>query len=318
MSESEALQKFKDKHALWKACLSGNDRNSVFNQIYAMVWNAAVFNVINEARRLASIDNQEQAEMNGMVHQFIDNCFFDSQMVAIRRLVDVPSQLEHSSQGTFSLVALLKDMIANASLITRENLFLVDGLEYDYGVVERKADAYRLEKGGSGVYWLPKELDSHSIRIRHEQIDALCGVFPDQRSPRNVVLVDSISYLKKKIESASADIVLHVDKFIAHSASPGSRSIRNADDLTITLGSLWNAHKVICQVANLVDLLLVSRTAHSFLAVPQYNNFEFIDRPIVGKEDIDVLDKAWQTFQKETEEWALWGLKDLQNEMIKI
>ena len=42
---------FSQKHAEWVACLDGSDRNSVMNQITRMIWDAAAFRVVNEAKR---------------------------------------------------------------------------------------------------------------------------------------------------------------------------------------------------------------------------------------------------------------------------
>ena len=74
----ELSEEFKIKHELWVDCLAGESRNSIRNQIYEMVWNAAVFKVINEARRISPINAEGYIEANGMIHEFIDKCFFDS------------------------------------------------------------------------------------------------------------------------------------------------------------------------------------------------------------------------------------------------
>ena len=317
MADEEVLEQFKVKHVLWKKCLSGDDRNSVFNQIHQMIWNAAVFNVINESRKIATADEKGRKEVNGMIHRFIDRCFFDSQFLCIRRLVD-PAVLD-GARGVFSLLSLLNDMRANTFLITRGNLFAVDGMEYDYETVQQKELAYMDAqlKAGKSSYWLPPELVSHTVRIRHEHIDILCGTDPERRSPNNTVCPEIFYYLIKKLKDASDTIGLHVNKFVAHSASPESREESNADDVKITMRHLWDAHKVICQVANLIDTHIVSRASHNFLPTPQYNNFQHIDRALVSTEDVKALSDAWHGFQKETDAWSSWGMKELSEEMGK-
>ena len=108
-----------------------------------------------------------------------------------------------------------------------------------------------------------------------------------------------------------------MNKFVAHSASPESREESNADDVKITMGHLWDAHKVICQVANLIDTHIVSRASHNFLPTPQYNNFQYIDRTLVSTEDVKALSDAWHEFQKEADAWSSWGMKELSEEMSK-
>jgi len=66
---------------------------------------------------------------------------------------------------------------------------------------------------------------------------------------------------------------------------------------------------VICQVANFVALSLISMASYSFLPYPPLGYLKFIDKTLVSTENVETLSKAWQDFQKETEEWGLWGLK---------
>jgi len=311
------LDQFKIKRETWIQCFSGKDRNSILNQIYQMVWNAAVFKAVNEARRIATVNSKGQTEINGMLHRFIDRCFFDSQFLAIRRLTDAAYELSDPKKGISSLVALLADMKANIPLLTRENLFLVDGLEYDYEAIQQRELAYTLEqsKKGSSAYWLPAELDSHSVKIRHEHIDSLCGVTPDQRKPIDIIKADIFDQLIMRVKKASEEVNVHVNKYIAHAATPESREYVKADEVTVTLGHLWDAHKVICQVANFVDIHMLSRASHSFLPVPQYDHLEFIDKSLVSTAGVEVLSKAWHEFHKETDSWGQWGIKDLRQEI---
>lgn len=316
MTEQEVFEQFKAKHALWKKCLDGEDRNSVFNQIHMMIWNAAVFNVINEARKITPTDAKGRKELNGMVHIFMDRCFVDSQFLRIRRLVD--EEGIYGTKGVFSLVSLLKDMKANVALVTRKNLFLIDGMEYDYEAVEKKELAFMDEqlKSGRSSYWLPNELNSFSVKRRHELMDFLSRVSPNERSTDDTIHPQFFGYLIKKIKKASKDITLFVNKFVAHSASLESREQGNADDVKITFDHLRDANKVICQVANFVDVSLISRASHSFMPTPQFDPFKFIDKILVSADGVEALSKAWQEFQKETEQWGHWGIKDIQNEMV--
>ncbi len=313
------FEQFKAKRDSWVQYFSGKDRNSILNQIYQMVWNAAVFKVINEARRIAPVDAKGQMEINGMLHRFIDRCFFDSQFLAIRRLTDVAYELGDCKRGISSLSALLSDMKTNVSLITRENLFAVDNLEYDYEAVQQRQLEHSIEQSKKGVsaYWIPAELDSHSVRLRHEQIDVLCGVNADQRKPSDIIRTEVFDFLIKRLKDASEDVNLRVNKYIAHAATPESREYVKADEVSITLGYLWDAHKVICQVANFVDVYMLSRANHSFLPVPQYDHFEHINKSLVSTPDVEVLSKAWHEFHKETDSWGSWGMKDLQKEIMQ-
>ncbi len=281
-----------------------------------MIWNAAVFRLINEARRIAPDNHQGHKEISGTLHYFIDECFFDSQLLAIRRLTDGYSL--DGEKGVFSLLSLLNDMKVNVSLMTRINLFLAEGREYNYEALEQRALAYGLKqsRSGQGAYFLPRELDSHSVRLRHEQIDVLSKVKEDQRTPNDCIRKDIFDHLINKIKSATDDIKIYVDKNIAHAATQESREYVNADQASITLGYLWEAHKVICQVVHFINVYVLFGGSGGFLPVPQYDHLQFIDKPLVSSGGVEVLSKAWHEFQKETDAWGSWGLKDIQKEII--
>jgi hypothetical protein len=129
-------------------------------QIFWMVWNVGAFRVINEARRITPRDNQGGVQLNALVHQLIDHSFFESQMLAIRRLTDTyPLTGDPRKRDVFSLTSLLQDMRNHAHLMTRANMFAAEGLQYDYEAVRHKQIEYfRAPPTGRGS-WVPPELD---------------------------------------------------------------------------------------------------------------------------------------------------------------
>ncbi len=311
-----SLEQFKEKRKQWIFCFSGDERHSIIRQIYNMVWNAAVFKVINEARRIATKNGQKQAELNGMLHRFIDRCFFDSQLLAVRRLCDLyPFE---GSKGVFSLVSLIDDMKKHIELMTRANFFADEGLEYDIETIRQKEWKYfrKHTKNGSGALWIPNDVDSHSVEQRHNELDALTNVNKEQRSPNDTVSVDMLNFLIDKVTHSTDNIKLRVDKYIAHAASPESRQVINADEISLTLNCLWESHRIICQVANFLDMYLLSRTSHIFLPTPQYDHFEFIENPLVSAEQVELVSNAWHEFHCETESWGSWGITNLKEEMV--
>lgn len=306
---------FSKKRLFWIECFLGQDNHAIIQQIYRMVWNAAVFNVINEARRIAPKDAQGNIEFNGMIHRFIDTSFFNSQLLAIRRLSDkYPLTGE---KGVYSLVALLSDMKDNVKLLTRENFFAGERLEYDVDKIKQKEMEFHSHKIKEGVsaYWIPSNVDTESIERRHREIDILTGVSKESRSRNDCVQENILDYLIAKIQTATGDINQYVNQFIAHAASRDSRNVYDSGSISLTLEHLWSAHKIICQVANLTDTYLLSRSSHTFLPTPQYDQFQFIENPLATSANIEQLDNAWRDFGKETETWEGWGLKQLRDEM---
>jgi hypothetical protein len=120
---SDIRTEFKLKWALWNRCLNSDDPHAINNQILHMVWNYAVWSLIDEARRIGKPLPEGGVAHNWIVHNFIDICYFESQILAIRRLTDnYPLEGE---MGVFSLSSLLKDLGNNVELLTKENIATV-------------------------------------------------------------------------------------------------------------------------------------------------------------------------------------------------
>ena len=211
-------------------------------------------------------------------------------------------------------------MKRNATLMTRGNFFADEGLEYDVDVIRRKESEYFNEhtKNGTGALWIPKELDARGIERRHEEIDMLTGTNKEQRSPSDTVLVKILDFLIEKIKLTSENIKLRVDQNVAHAASPESRQDAKSEETSVTLGYLWDSHKTICQVGNFIDVYLLSRANHTFMPTPQYDHLEFIDKPLVLTENIELISDAWHEFHRETDSWGDWGPGNLKEEMDSV
>lgn len=300
-------REYEAKRTEWTRWLDGDDRHSVMNQITRMIWDAAIFRVINEARRLAPKDLEGGVQLNGMIHDLINRGFFVGQANAIRRLTD--KSLAAGSRGVYSLHGLLEDMEKHAHLITREHIFAAEGLAYDGKPVREAFEEYcqQQERAGNGGCGVPNSLDWLRVDERHRQIDRLAGVAKNKRSRKDAVRPECFGRLKKKLD-VCGKLSAYVDKFIAHAATPGSRALVKADELNITLGNLWEAHEAVCTVANFVDVYLLTGTSHGFLAVPQYNQFKYIDQPLIAKEVVARLHEVWHEYDLETHKWAAWGM----------
>jgi len=115
--------------------------------------------------------------------------------------------------------------------------------------------------------------------------------------------------LKSKLNKLD-NIRKHVNKFIAHSATPESRQKMNADEIALTLERLWQAHKAICETATSIDLCLFTGAARSFLAIYEGDIFEYIDRPLITSDKVGKLREEWEKYQKETDSWGGIGRLD--------
>ncbi|MHC4441127.1 MAG: PGN_0703 family putative restriction endonuclease [Planctomycetota bacterium] len=308
---------FRQKRDEWIRCLADtDDRNSLLNQLYWMTWNAAVFEVINEARRHAPTASSGDVKLNGMVHRLINTCFFESQSIAIRRLTDQGGL--KGKRGVFSLTSLIEDMKKNVHLLTRENLFLAEELPIDPEPIRKQRDEYLQQKNRDGEkpFSTPPELNSARIVRRHIEIDKLCEVSAENRSPYDTIKTKIFDAMLDKLNTCQ-EVISHVNKFVAHAATPGSRATVNADDTGITLGHLRRAHEVLCRTLDLLDLYLLTRTNRRFLASAIFDKFEYIDRPLINTEKIEYLEEAWRRFEEETHKWSSNNLSWCLNEKVE-
>jgi hypothetical protein len=295
------------KRAQWLDCLSGKDRNSIMQQIYSMIWNAAAFRIVIEARRLAPRDSNGQPQLGGLMHALLDRSFFDSQAVTIRRLTDGGYDIDDPKRGIYSLGALIRDLLKHAPLFARENMFAAEHLPYDYVEIRRRWFEYDRGRGDSReATFVPRELDWSPSESRHEQIDRLAGVRQEERRPNDLCRVAVLDELTSRLKECAGDFKKYVDKFLAHAASPESRLTINADEVELTFGHLWQAQQVVCEIANYVSVHWLGGPQHAFLATMTRDRFQYLDQPLVSAEDMSKLRKAWDSFEVETREWAHW------------
>jgi len=270
---------FEQKRKQWIEWLFGDDRHSINNQVARILWDAAIWNTINEARRLAPEADGGGVQLNPMIHHFIDRNFFVAQAVAIRRLID--SGGVKGKRGVHSLSGLLNDMASNATLLRRDHMLRAEN-----------HDEY-----GTG----PRELS----------IDKMVGVEHDNRSPTDTIRPELFEHLKAELTTRCELVKQYVDKFIAHAATPDSRLTVNADDIDILRNTLSEARKRMLQTATFLGTCVLYETNICPLASDTGNKFLHIDRPLVQTEDIPKLGEAWVDYQQRTNRWSGWRLDDL-------
>jgi len=284
-------QNFKEKWQKWRKCYSdddnhsryssGGDVNSISNQITSMLWDAAVWNIINKSRTFAGKNSDRSLQVNGMIHNFIDRCFFESQMISIRRLVYGKSI--DGKKGEYSFSTLIKDMKKHIELITRGNILKAENLS-----------------------------DAIAIESREKSLDKFCGVKKNSRSPGDVVKKELLENAESMVKKASRNIIKYVNSFIAHSATPDSQRKPYPIDHQVTLNELYNAHRIICKTATFIGRLLDGYVMYRRLPTSIWDELEYIDLPLVDSKNVNDLQTEWETFEKKTEEWC-----ELDNEFFK-
>jgi hypothetical protein len=298
---------FRAKFAEWMHWLQ-DDENSVFNQIHAMTWHCAVFQTINESRRLA--EGRPSAALNGMVAEFIDDGFVAIQALAVRRLLEKPARRE--DRQIISLRRVLDDIFANRAIITREMYVCHDGLPYEFkDGLERRMHHLMREMAGKPkserFAWgstVGPEAFSSSKRV-HKEFDALAGVKEDQRLPDDVIC-DEIFWQLNEIlaHSGHEEFKTLADKTIAHAGDARSRELAAEARRAFTLQRLAACHKAIFRVTNFIGGSILGSTNIGGFPHPQFNQFEHLNHAWCRTEDLSLLQSNWDAYVAEVEGWG--------------
>lgn len=282
------------------------DPNAIVSQLTELTWRIACFRMILQARLLSAARGNGEPRLSPLLHELLDSTFADAVLISIRRLVgsfDYPESLDHPSRGTYSLAALLDDIRANRMLITRSALVALDGIACDVEGVRRAEDAH-LHSHPEEWVSIPPEINSRRAEQRHKEIDLLCGVSPDHRSPDDHLgepwLDDLVSHLQRVV----GKLTVWANKFVAHLASPESRRSAEVDSIRLTLTDIWDAHKAICQVVARLDVFLVSGIHKDFLPIPYPAAFSHLDEPLVQTADLPALRQFWKEMERDIREYS--------------
>lgn len=294
----------------WDACLNGDDPNSIFQQITIMIWDTSIFRIILAARQAQVKKNPQEPEINDALHSFIDRNYFQTQSIMIRRITDTSHNLK-GKYGVYSLRALIKDIESYKTELTRKSYLELKNMPYNYEEIRRKEEEYSLSQilAGKDLWIIPPELDWERIEEAHKTFDKLSGKSPTTRQADDVINERVLVRLQDKLDTCKK-IKMYVDKFIAHSSTPESRSIQNYTATTITLRQLWEAHRVIFEVAYFLsaNLFSVDRLA---LAIENPTFFKFWDKPLIENGEFDLIKNSFEKYRKETEAWQFDGFEDI-------
>ena len=305
------MDNLKAKIREWEEWLAGDDANSIRNQIWNMISGFAVFQSINECRKHAPKNDKGEVELNGPVHRFIDRCFFETQAIAIRRLLDRgPSS---GKKSVTSLYVLIDDMQKHCHLLTRGTIIDAHGYPYDYENEARRITNETFADRGSGVQMMGQDYGNCKLsEFAHKRIDSLAGVQASYRSRNDAIKTQVFDWLKGRL-SGCEEIKNFVDKFLAHPASPESRAFLEPNESDVTLRRITNAHETICQTAMFISQMGILSEGNGVVAVlpsVQYDYFEHIDKPWATRDTVDRLRNSWTIYKRKTDDWCHWDWED--------
>jgi len=271
-----------------------------------MTLDFAVFLSINEARRYAPRDDKGEIEINGLVHQFINKCFFETQATAIRRLLD--KETRRGQRSVISLYRLIHDMQQNSKLLTRESILAAHGYPYEWEEEERRLSDEAFSNGVSEFRVMGDDYrNCRSSEYAHKSIDFLAGVQPSERQPDDCVGPQVFEWLKQRL-SRCKGIAEFVNKFLAHAATPDSRGYRDPPELDVTLRQIVRANKIICEIVTCIGQMgVLSDGVGALLPTFNFDQFVHFDKLWASHDVIDnKLRPFWQKHECRIGRWQRW------------
>ncbi|NMC46959.1 MAG: hypothetical protein GYA52_09020 [Chloroflexi bacterium] len=294
----------------WKNCLNGKDKNSIFQQIATMFWDTAIFRLIVKGRQIQIEKKPEDPKINSALHSFIDRNYFQAQAAYIRRITDNSYDLT-GKQGVYSINALIKNIALYREELTREEYFELRNIEYDYKKIEKAEKEFcqkqPLEKG----FFIPHQYDWHSIVDVHKNFDRLSGTCSEKRTRKDKIEGKFFTGLQNKLSNCRL-VTNHVDQYIAHSATPTSRKMKNVDANNVTFNLIWESQENIFKVADFLSLILFSE-GHLALAIENPNFYKYWETPLFEKTDIEDIRTSLIDYRNETEKWSSEGTDQIWN-----
>ncbi len=268
-----------------------------------MLYETLIYRCILKARSIAPKDDEGKLKLNGAIHNFIDKCFFITQLMTIRRLTD------KKGSDIISLYQLLKLMKQNNKHLTRKNYFMIlqeKGYHYDYSEIRKREEEYirkNLNEDNPTI-WIPDEFDWQKSSDFHLRFDKLSKTQFNNRTPEDIIAPSVFENLFNRLGTCE-NLRDHVDSFIAHSLN--SEKIEKLDDeaLRITLNQLWGAQKIICSVINFVGLYLIGISDYMLLPLTHGQILHYIEEPLVSKEKKTELYKEEEVFRNEMFSWKI-------------
>jgi hypothetical protein len=250
---------------------------------------------------MAPKDIKGRIKLNGAVHYLIDKCFFNNQLMIIRRLTD-------KKKDVVSLCKLLNQMKGNCKYLTRRNYFMIlqeRGYEYDYSETKKKHDEYVKKNLRMGeVIAIPKGLDWEKSERFHSVFDKLSKSSCGNRKPEDII--DS-SFFDKLIDELDCceNLRDHVDYFVAHSLKPEKIEKIDNKAIRVTFYHLWEAQQIICKITHFVGLYLLGITDYGLLPFPYGSFLQYIDEPLITKEDKSKLREEENKFRNDIRSWKI-------------
>lgn len=289
--DGETHEMFCSKVEEWSNWLSGDDTHAIIPHLHEMIWNHAVFRIVNESRRINS--HKKFVTQNGLLGEFIDQSYVSFQAISVRRLTEKGNHRPHNQ--IISLRRLLEDVEKNRKIITRENYLSLDGLPYDWETVRDK-NLEKIRESNETIHLGSTRGNGawDAARSKHILFDQLSGVDVESRSRADVISEDAFRRLNELMGSAVLEkLKACTNKLIAHAADEFSRSSSAEEPRYFSIKEIEDCHQILIQVANALGNEILQIEHFGTFPTAQFDIFKNFEMPWVDESGVTDLRTLW-------------------------
>lgn len=291
-SDAEKLRK---KLVEWKSWMGHDDDHTIYSQIHQMLWEDAVFRMVNECWRICPGSDDGGIRFNSDIHGLIVRNFLQIQAIYIRRLAEKNDE-KKPTKSVVSLRRLLDEALETAPLLRRRVFLEAHVLPYD-------------THEGEGTPWVggmqppTPELNARRRAASvHKDFDSWNFVTEETRRPEDGLKPEILQDLQSKLDVCES-IKQFVDKNVAHAAHQSNRFQIPSEAQTICLGKIWKCHKSICLVASTLCSTVLLEDFPSPLP-GCHDQLEHLDQPWIQPDQAELIRDEWDKHREEVQGWC--------------
>jgi|GEM_PF-4217744 len=305
------VEQLREKYGQWLHSFSGDEPNSITNQIQELNRNSAFYHAFNAARHhIPQRPSDGQAIVNDFLHLYIDKANLALQLTGIRRLMD--RSVAEGSRGVHSLRNLIEDIGENARLITRQNVFGMFGLELDVSERKRQESREALVEAVSGKRCrdMGNSMKVMACEMWHSHMDLLCGVKEYERQDTDSLDVQRCAEIVVELENICEPACEFANKFIAHASTTESQKSVPEELLKPTMYKMWLAEAAVCKVASFVSVGLLDGPCIATLTLLPFGSFKHLDCLFSSGEAEKAMQTEWDAHESRLSSCARWNWRE--------
>ena len=281
----------------WGECLDGVPRgtgkedspNSISRQFQQITFNHGLYTFLIGEEKLAGKNLSSRSEVSLAESYLIAENFWPQQLLRVRRLADA-GQIT-GEKGVHSLPALIKDILDNAGLLTRENIM---GAKSTTAAVTQFQT--RLLTWGDIV-----AADFTTAAVTQIRT----GMETEPRGLTAAEIGPFVVEMQRRVKSATRRICAISNKFVAHAATPLSIQSDLPSAQSVDLNGFWECVCTLAKVGRSIERYILGSPIP--LTAFQTN----IGLTFVPADDESRLNRHLEAQRCEVGSWRAWNIDEI-------